>query len=171
MPSASSSNSLRKPTADHAYRWRYGLCLRLQSLCGLFLSAFYERSAGSAKPKSTSTRRRTLTVSPITSLIRRLTETFSQLVTLSSLPLKGIENNFAVDSSGFSTCRFVRWFNKKYGREIDNREWVKVHLMCGVETKIVTSVDVSGWAANDTTVFCPTPGTDSASIFRCRRFR
>ena len=60
-------------------------------------------------------------------------------MTLSSLPLKGIENNFAVDSSGFSMCRFVRWFNKKYGREIDNREWVKVHLMCGVETKIVTS--------------------------------
>ena len=84
-----------------------------------------------------------------------LTETFSQLVTLSSLPLKGIENNFAVDSSGFSTCRFVRWFNKKYGREIDNREWVKVHLMCGVDTKIVTSVDVSGWAANDCPYFVP----------------
>ena len=84
-----------------------------------------------------------------------LTDTFSQLVTLSSLPLKGIENNFAVDSSGFSTCRFVRWFNKKYGREIDNREWVKVHLMCGVDTKIVTSVDVSGWAANDTPYFVP----------------
>jgi transposase len=85
----------------------------------------------------------------------KLTETFSQLVTLSSLPLKGIENNFAVDSSGFSTCRFIRWFNKKYGREIDNREWVKVHLMCGVDTKIVTSVDVSGWAANDTPYFVP----------------
>src|SRR5262249_53684665 len=54
-----------------------------------------------------------------------------------------------------STCRFVRWFNKKYGREIDNREWVKVHLMCGVDTKIVTSVDVSGWAANDTPYFVP----------------
>lgn len=84
-----------------------------------------------------------------------LTETFSRLVTLSSLPLKGIENNFAVDSSGFSTCRFVRWFNKKYGREIDNREWVKVHLMCGVDTKIVTSVEVSGWAANDSPYFVP----------------
>jgi hypothetical protein len=84
-----------------------------------------------------------------------LTTTFSQLVTLSSLPLKGIENNFAVDSSGFSTCRFVRWFNKKYGREIDNREWVKVHLMCGVDTKIVTSVEVSGWAANDSPYFVP----------------
>jgi Transposase DDE domain len=55
----------------------------------------------------------------------------------------------------FSTCRFVRWFNKKYGREIDNREWVKVHLMCGVDTKIVTSVDVSGWAANDTPYCVP----------------
>jgi transposase len=84
-----------------------------------------------------------------------LTETFSQLVTLSSLPLKGIENNFAVDSSGFSTCRFVKWFNKKYGKETDNREWVKVHLMCGVDTKIVTSVDVSGWTANDTPYFVP----------------
>ena len=82
-----------------------------------------------------------------------LTDMFSQLVALSSLPLKSLENNFAVDSSGFSTCRFVRWFNKKYGREIDNREWVKVHLMCGVDTKIVTSVDVSGWATNDTPYF------------------
>lgn len=84
-----------------------------------------------------------------------ITDTLSQLVTVSSLPLKGIENHFAIDSSGFSPCRFVRWFNKKYGREIDNREWVKVHLTCGVETKIVTSVDVSGWAANDTPYFIP----------------
>jgi len=83
----------------------------------------------------------------------KLTDTFSKLVLLSRLPLKGIEHNFAVDSSGFSTCRFVRWFNKKYGRDMDNREWVKVHLMCGVETKIVTSVEVSGWTANDTPYF------------------
>jgi hypothetical protein len=49
----------------------------------------------------------------------------------------------------------VRWFSKKYGREIDNREWVKVYLMCGVDTKIVTSVDVSGWTANDAPYFVP----------------
>lgn len=84
-----------------------------------------------------------------------LTDLFAHLVTVSSLPLKGVEQQFAVDSSGFSTCRFVRWFNKKYGREVDNREWVKTHLMYGVDTKIVTSVDVSGWAANDTTYFVP----------------
>lgn len=84
-----------------------------------------------------------------------LTDTLKSLITMSSLPLKAIETDFAVDSSGFSTSRFIRWFNKKYGREVDNREWVKVHLMCGTNTKIVTSVDVSGWTAHDTNYFVP----------------
>jgi hypothetical protein len=64
-----------------------------------------------------------------------LTEPLKHLVTMSSLLLKAAESDFAVDSSGFSTSRFVRWYNKKYGREVDNRMWVKVHLMCGVHTK------------------------------------
>jgi transposase len=85
----------------------------------------------------------------------RLTDVLKELITASSLPLKIIEADFAVDSSGFSTCRYVRWFNKRWGREVDNREWVKVHLMCGVNTKIVSAFDVSGWAANDTTYFVP----------------
>ena len=76
-----------------------------------------------------------------------LTPVLIDLITASSLPLKPVETNFAVDSSGFSTSRFVRWFNKKYGREVDNREWVKCHLMAGVNTGIVTSVEISGWEA------------------------
>jgi hypothetical protein len=51
-----------------------------------------------------------------------LTDILKHLVTVSSLPLKAVETDFAVDSSGFSTSRFVRWYNKKYGRETDNRE-------------------------------------------------
>jgi transposase len=85
----------------------------------------------------------------------QLTDILKELITVSSLPLKAIETDSAVDSSGFSTSRFVRWFNRKYGREIDNRQWVKVHLMCGVQTKIVTAFEISGWAANDTTYFVP----------------
>jgi hypothetical protein len=73
-----------------------------------------------------------------------LTDVLKSLITTSSLPLKAVETDFAVDSSGFSTCRYVRWFNRKYGREVDNREWVKVHLMCGVNTKTVAAVDISG---------------------------
>ena len=85
----------------------------------------------------------------------RLTPLLKHLVSMSSLPLKAIETEFAIDSSGFTTSRFIRWFNKKHGREVDNREWVKVHLMCGVKTHIVTSVDISGWEAHDTTYFAP----------------
>ena len=84
-----------------------------------------------------------------------LTDILKSLITTSSLPLKAVETDFAVDSSGFATSRYVRWFNKKYGRETDNRMWVKVHLMCGVNTRIVSAVEVSGWAANDTTYFVP----------------
>jgi transposase len=85
----------------------------------------------------------------------QLTDVLKELITVSSLPLKPVETDFAVDSSGFSTCRYVRWFNRKYGREVDNREWVKCHLMCGVNTRIVSAVDVSGWTANDTNYFVP----------------
>jgi transposase len=84
-----------------------------------------------------------------------LTDILKSLITTSSLPLKAVETDFAVDSSGFATSRYVRWFNKKYGRETDNRMWVKVHLMCGVNTRIVSAIEVSGWAANDTTYFVP----------------
>jgi hypothetical protein len=36
-----------------------------------------------------------------------ITEALKSLVTLSSLPLKAVESDFAVDSSGFSTSRFA----------------------------------------------------------------
>jgi transposase len=84
-----------------------------------------------------------------------LTDTLKYLVALSSLPLKAVESDFAVDSSGFSTSRFVRWYSEKHGKVKDNREWVKVHLMCGTNTKTVISVEVSGWAAHDTNYFVP----------------
>ncbi len=43
-----------------------------------------------------------------------------------SLPLKAIETEFAVDSSGFSTSKFVRWFDQKYGLVKQEHDWVKV---------------------------------------------
>ncbi len=92
----------------------------------------------------------------------RLTPVLQGLITASSLPLRAVETDFAVDSSGFSTSRFVKWFNKKYGCDTDNREWVKLHLMCGVRTHVVTSAEVSGWTANDTNFFRPLLATTAA---------
>jgi len=36
-------------------------------------------------------------------------------------PLAEIENIFAVDSTGFSTCNYERWFDVKYGRDMSKR--------------------------------------------------
>jgi hypothetical protein len=69
-----------------------------------------------------------------------LTSLLHDLIKESSLCLKSVEVDFAVDSSGFSTSRLLRWYNARYGHEQENHDWMKVHLMCGVKTNIVTSV-------------------------------
>jgi transposase len=65
------------------------------------------------------------------------------LVTLSSLPLKSVETDFAVDSSGFSTSTYSRYYDHKYGKEHNKQTWIKTHLMCGVKTHIITSVEAT----------------------------
>jgi len=78
-----------------------------------------------------------------------LTPYLNELITLSAAPLKSIESDFAVDSSGFSTGQFMRWLDVKYGTKEDRRQWLKLHLMVGVKTNIVTSVEVSDGYAHD----------------------
>jgi transposase len=78
-----------------------------------------------------------------------LTSILRELITESSLPLKSIETDFACDSSGFTTSRFHRWYDHKYGVRQEH-EWVKVHLMCGVRTNIVTAVEIKDKNASDT---------------------
>jgi transposase len=84
-----------------------------------------------------------------------LTPFLYELIATSALPLKSIESDFAVDSSGFSTGQFMRWLDVKYGKEEDRRQWIKVHLMCGVKTNIVTSVEISDGYSNDHGYFKP----------------
>ena len=78
-----------------------------------------------------------------------LTPYLYELIALSAAPLKSIESDFAVDSSGFSTGQFMRWLDVKYGTKEDRRQWLKLHLMVGVKTNIVTSVEVSDGYAHD----------------------
>lgn len=78
-----------------------------------------------------------------------LTPILKALVEESAAPLKAVESQFAVDASGFSTCRFERWYDAKYGRERSERQWIKAHLMCGTKTHIVTSMEITESDAND----------------------
>ncbi len=84
-----------------------------------------------------------------------LTPILKQLIADSSQPLKSIETNFAVDSSGFSTTSYVRWFDVKYGKDEDWHDWIKMHLMCGTSTHIVTSVELSRANRHDSPYFKP----------------
>lgn len=84
-----------------------------------------------------------------------LTPYLYELISLSAAPLKSIESDFAVDSSGFSTGQFMRWLDVKYGTKEDRRQWLKLHLMCGTKTNIVTSVEVSDGYSHDYHHFKP----------------
>jgi transposase len=73
----------------------------------------------------------------------------TNLIELSAMPLQSVERDFAADSTGFSTGRFERWYDHKYGRESFQREWVKVHIMCGTKTNVVTAVKVLDKESSD----------------------
>jgi transposase len=94
-----------------------------------------------------------------------LTPILRALITQSSLPLKSIETDFAVDSSGFTTCRFTRWFDHKYGVAKQKQEWVKCHLICGVKTNVVTAVEILDKFAADAKVL-PSLVTATAQNFQ-----
>ncbi len=78
-----------------------------------------------------------------------------QLIERSAFPLRSIETTFAPDSTGFSTSRFIRWYDEKYSREQSGRAWVKAHCMTGVKTNIVTTAIVDAPNANDCPLFRP----------------
>jgi transposase len=93
-----------------------------------------------------------------------LTPYLQQLVIESSLALKEVDWDLAADSSGFSTGVYQRWGDAKWGKarteygdklpdSVNRKDWVKVHLMCGVKTNIVTAAEVSHAHAGDSPFF------------------
>jgi transposase len=71
------------------------------------------------------------------------------MIVRSASPLRAVETEFAVDSSGFSTSRFIRWYDCKHGVERREHDWVKVHLACGVKTQVVTAAAIYNKDAAD----------------------
>lgn len=75
------------------------------------------------------------------------TELLVRLIEESAAPLAEIENvagQFAQDSTGFSTVTYDRWFDQKHGKLMAQHAWVKLHVMIGTVTNVVTGVKVSG---------------------------
>ncbi|HEX8721507.1 MAG TPA: transposase [Pyrinomonadaceae bacterium] len=95
-----------------------------------------------------------------------LTPYLQMLIEESALPLASIEQDFAADSSGLSTGVFKRWSDAKWGKartefgdkvpnQVNRRDWLKIHIMCGVTTNVVTAVEVTDAHAADSRYFKP----------------
>lgn len=102
-----------------------------------------------------------------------LTPILKELIIESSLPLKSVEGDFAVDSSGFSTGIYQKWSDAKWGKvresygstdHVNIKDWLKVHLMCGCKTNIVTSVEITDAHAGDSPQFKPLVNTTAENF-------
>lgn len=94
-----------------------------------------------------------------------LTPILAQLVTASAAPLASVESNFAVDSTGFGTHQFYRHFTAKYGKEMVQHDWLKLHALVGTKTNVIAVASVTDRNANDSPQFAPLVEA-GASIFR-----
>ena len=86
-----------------------------------------------------------------------LTPLLERLIERAALPLatveEAVEYAFAMDSSGFSTNTYSRWFDHKWGKERSEARWVKAHIACGVNTNVITAARATVSNAHDTTYF------------------
>jgi transposase len=71
-----------------------------------------------------------------------ITPILLELVHLSSLPLAEIETKFAADSSGFRCSSFGLYCEHAHGTK-RMHNWLKVHIMIGVKTNIITDVIIT----------------------------
>src|SRR3989344_651042 len=86
---------------------------------------------------------------------KELTPILKNLIKLSATPLRTIEKDLTIDASGFSTCRFARYYDYKYGRESKYRVWLKAHLLSGTRTNIVANAEITEGRTNDSPQLAP----------------
>lgn len=84
-----------------------------------------------------------------------ITPILRSMVTESGKPLAAVERDFAIDSTGFGTCTFQRWYDVKHGREAKKQRYLKLHISSGVKTNVVAAAVVTDADANDSPEFKP----------------
>ena len=78
-----------------------------------------------------------------------VTPLLRHLIQASALPLRDVEVDFAIDSRGFASTAYNRWFDHKYGASKKAVKWVKLHIMCGVQSNIITAADATASMSAD----------------------
>ncbi len=75
------------------------------------------------------------------------------LVQASALPLATLEQQFAVDSTGFACGTYGSYRETRYGPTVKGgerlRKWMKLHAICGILTNIITDAVVTDQYGSD----------------------
>jgi transposase len=79
---------------------------------------------------------------PKTLLRPEITPILYDLVHLTALPFADIDNNFAVDSSGFSCSSFGAYCEHAHGTK-RMHNWLKVHICTGIRSNIISDVIIT----------------------------
>ena len=97
-----------------------------------------------------------------------LTPILQELITRSALPLRALESDFAVDSTGFGLQQFYRHFSAKYGHDQYSRDYLKLHVMVGTKTNVVTAAEVTDRNTHDAPML-PTLVAETANHFTVKQ--
>ena len=76
-----------------------------------------------------------------------------KLVELTAKPLDEVETQIAVDASGYGTNPSQHWDDVKYNSPEDQEKFLKVHIAAGVNTNIITQVNVTSGTSHDSPEF------------------
>lgn len=84
-----------------------------------------------------------------------LTPILQDLITRSAMPLKALETDFAVDSTGFGTQSFYRHYSAKYGHDQYSRDYLKLHVVVGTKTNVIAACEVTDRDTHDSPLLPP----------------
>ncbi len=82
-----------------------------------------------------------------------LTPILKHLIEQSGIPLRDVESQFAIDSSGFSTSIYGRWLDVRIGKPSLRRLFKKAHVTSGTRTGIATACSVTEGYKHDSPEF------------------
>lgn len=81
-----------------------------------------------------------------------VTPILEELIKITAAPLKVMEENFAIDSTGFRTTSFSRYAEDKHGI-VKERKWIKAHICCGTKMHVVTAAKITDEFGGDSPQF------------------
>lgn len=101
-------------------------------------------------------------------------DVLKKLITISAMPLKELETDFAVDSTGFGCYQYERWMKVRFSRAVREpnklwRNYVKLHASVGTKTNVITAVEVTEGYSGDSPEF-PNLVKQTALNFNVKRY-